>query len=79
MEHCEGCLIKCIHHTAHSNGFIPELVLTKCPCGMCLVKMVCANRCEEFDKYITKTLHELAELKKEYTNGELCKWKNEHS
>jgi hypothetical protein len=55
MENCEGCLIKCTHYAAYSAELISKTILISCPCGMCLIKMVCTRGCDEFDKYIKMT------------------------
>ncbi len=63
MTNCKGCLVKCTHYTAYNSGHISRTVLTKCPCGVCIIKMVCeANRCEEFDIYINTAVRELEEI-----------------
>ncbi len=47
MENCKGC-----HYS--SSGCVCLLTnrkintLNKCPCGICLVKMICRLGCEEF-------------------------------
>ncbi len=47
MTYCKGCLINetCIYRTYS----------TLCPCGTCLVKMVCFNACDDRRYFQGKT------------------------
>lgn len=60
--YCKGCLRTCTHNIAYRGGLISLTVISKCPCINCIVKMVCADRCEEFDIYIKTEIRELEEL-----------------
>ncbi len=62
MTECKGCLTKCTHHRAYKAGFISGTVITKCPCTICVIKMVCNDRCKDFDIYIKTELRILEEL-----------------
>ncbi len=48
---CKGCLsaeVDCYYST-HAETF-------KCPCIICIIKIVCERGCEEFGKFRDKTL-----------------------
>ncbi len=63
MENCNGCLIKCVHYKAvYEEALVSKIVLIECPCGICLIKMVCTDGCVPYNEYITKTIHELEDL-----------------
>jgi hypothetical protein len=64
MEYCKGCLIKCTHYSTYSKELTSKMILGSCPCSMCLIKMVCIQGCDEFDKYIKMTICEIKELEK---------------
>ena len=61
---CEGCLIKCTHYAAYTTELISKEIITKCPCGMCLVKMVCNTGCDEFNKYSKMGIDQIRYLEK---------------
>lgn len=39
MEYCKGCYVK--------HGCTYREYSTLCPCGICLIKMVCEEMCDE--------------------------------
>jgi hypothetical protein len=44
MENCRGCRIG-------SRCLIDNYIAEKCPCRICLVKVVCEEACEGFDAF----------------------------
>lgn len=47
MENCKGCLIEGL------CGYKHVAKTKKCPCGMCLIKVVCKTACEEYTQFMT--------------------------
>ncbi len=45
MENCKGCLG--IINNCYYSKYVDKF---NCPCVICLVKVVCRRRCNEFDK-----------------------------
>jgi hypothetical protein len=64
MESCEGCLIKCTHYAAYTAELISKAVIIKCPCSICLIKMVCNKGCDEFNAYIEVGIDRIRDLGK---------------
>ena len=51
MENCEGCLtIQCNYATY--SGYKTEEGIVECPCGICLIKMICKIECDPYIKFI---------------------------
>jgi hypothetical protein len=48
---CNGCLIKCAYCNRYKVGLTPESTILKCPCVICLVRMVCNTGCDEYTKF----------------------------
>jgi hypothetical protein len=51
IEKCEGCLVGCVYSNAYGFRTIPKEAAAKCPCRICIVKMICSNGCEEYNKF----------------------------
>lgn len=67
MEHCKGCINRSVCPQrfdkddiarVFDDGLPPKDFIKwlkskykKCPCGTCLVKMICSNVCNDYDKY----------------------------
>jgi len=51
METCEGCLGKCVYSNTYGFGTILKEAAVKCPCRICIVKMICSSGCEEYNKF----------------------------
>lgn len=52
MDDCKGCILKdkqCVTRAIFRDSNDKEY---KCPCMICLVKMTCADPCEEFQQYL---------------------------
>ena len=47
-ENCRGCSVE--NMTRHCR---PKSKFMSCPCISCLVKSICFDSCENFEKYIT--------------------------
>ena len=47
MENCKGCNYD-IRGCGCLNYNLPTHILDKCPCRICLVKMICELGCKEF-------------------------------
>lgn len=56
MENCKGCYT----YTNIYNDCSPRLMAKsdKCPCRMCLVKVVCGIACEEYSNFAGILVHE---------------------
>ncbi len=54
-DFCKGCAHyadeECIILVFSTYGRIPENRITKCPCDVCLIKVVCEKRCIDFTKF----------------------------
>lgn len=50
-ERCYGCLSRCAY--SHTYGFanVPKEAATKCPCRICIVKMMLCRGCEEYNRF----------------------------
>jgi len=57
MKNCKGCAVEgACSHVKHSN---------KCPCILCIVKVICVNElCEEYRQFQRKVFEQ-----KEINNG----------
>jgi len=65
MKNCKGCHSDrkvCKFMSTHSKG---EHDLNKCPCMMCLIKVVCTTPCEEYSTF-SRVITENYELFIEY-------------
>jgi len=56
-KHCKGCLIGIVYQGIMTDA----LCSTKnkdgsCPCGLCVVKMMCSKRCEKRSDWIMPKL-----------------------
>ena len=53
MKTCEGCYSygknDCVY-----IGYRTEEGIVNCPCGMCLIKVVCARACIEYENFVIK-------------------------
>ncbi len=47
---CKGCLTESCRNTEHI-GYKTEEGIVKCPCSICLIKMVCRNECEPYIEF----------------------------
>jgi hypothetical protein len=48
---CEGCLDRCIYSKTHGFRAISKEAASKCPCRICIVKMMQCTGCEEYYKF----------------------------
>jgi len=55
-NHCTGCRSSqqqcCIIEKLKVDGFLKEIV--NCPCGICLVKSMCKNGCDDYIFYTAR-------------------------
>ena len=53
MKSCEGCYSygknDCVY-----VAYRTEKVTIECPCGICLIKVVCARACDEYEDFVIK-------------------------
>jgi hypothetical protein len=49
MENCKGCP-GVLHHCL----FIDHSKRFKCPCFICIVKVICEGTCDDFDDFMTR-------------------------
>ena len=49
MEHCDGCCGGCRKGYKYHDHIEREDIY--CPCGVCLVKVLCNTTCEDYSKY----------------------------
>ena len=47
LENCKGCLGR-----ARNCFFIGQAETFKCPCCICIVKVICNSICKEFEDFI---------------------------
>ncbi len=55
---CKGCLG--IDHDCYYDSYIEEL---KCPCTICLIKVVCNEACNSFDEFTEQYRQHRAEIR----------------
>lgn len=57
LDHCRGCLVKCICFYKYAAGYIAKVIILNCPCNTCLVKMTCNSElgCEEYATFSENT------------------------
>ena len=48
-SNCKGCNAK---NTCNNASFITEEARVKCPCSVCLIKVICNNICGNFNDFI---------------------------
>lgn len=61
MENCKGCLTIRCSYTEHS-GYKTEEGIVICPCGICLIKMVCRMECDPFIEFLGESnIHSMKE------------------
>ncbi len=65
MENCKGCYS---HISRSVCAVFSNIIVTgKCPCGVCLIKMVCKIPCKEYTKFWQKAI--TATYGKEYNKN----------
>ncbi len=47
IKGCEGCLTKEVCEDG-GKPYYKEKYNIKCPCGMCLIKVICKDPCEDY-------------------------------
>ena len=51
MENCKGCLTKSSGIECSYIGYKGKKGTVRCPCRICLIKMVCQNICELYEDF----------------------------
>lgn len=53
MENCKGCLS--LRWNCYCMGYVGKL---KCPCAICLIKIVCTDPCDDFKSFSSEHMKE---------------------
>ena len=66
MEYCNGCLCGCRNSYAFYDHKEEKTIY--CPCGTCIVKVVCRSTCEDLEIYFIRNQNRRRENQLTQTN-----------